>query len=74
MDLDSRRVLMDSMSKRYRQASKVSKTRILDEVCAATGFHRKYAITAFSTATATSASSRPTLLPCRGRTAGPWSS
>ena len=36
---------MDSMSKRYRQASKVSKTRILDEVCAATGFHRKYAIT-----------------------------
>ena len=36
---------MDSMSQRYRQASKVSKTRILDEVCAATGFHRKYAIT-----------------------------
>jgi len=36
---------MDSMSKRYRQASKASKTRILDEVCAATGFHRKYAIT-----------------------------
>lgn len=36
---------MDSMSQRYRQASKASKTRILDEVCAATGFHRKYAIT-----------------------------
>jgi len=36
---------MDSMSKRYRQASKASKKRILDEVCAATGFHRKYAIT-----------------------------
>jgi hypothetical protein len=44
MDLHSRRDLMDSMSKRYRQASKASKTRILDEVCAATGFHRKYAI------------------------------
>jgi len=44
MDLHSRRELMDSMSKRYRQASKVSKTRILNEVCAATGFHRKYAI------------------------------
>jgi hypothetical protein len=45
MDLHSRRDLMDSMSKRYRQASKASKKRILDEVCAATGFHRKYAIT-----------------------------
>jgi hypothetical protein len=44
MDLHSRRDLMDSMSKRYHQASGASKTRILDEVCAATGFHRKYAI------------------------------
>ena len=35
---------MDSMSERYRRAAKTSKTRILDEVCAATGFHRKYAI------------------------------
>jgi len=35
---------MDSMSERYRRASKRSKTRILDKVCAATGFHRKYAI------------------------------
>ena len=45
MDLHSRRELTDSMSKRYRQASKVSKTRILDEVCAATQLNRKYAIT-----------------------------
>lgn len=44
MDLHSRRELMDSMAKRYRNASKASKTRILDEVCAATGLHRKYAI------------------------------
>lgn len=44
MDLHSRRELMDSMANRYRKASKASKTRILDEVCAATGFHRKYAI------------------------------
>jgi hypothetical protein len=41
MDLHSRRALMDSMSERYRRASK---TRILNEVCAATMFHRKYAI------------------------------
>jgi hypothetical protein len=45
MDLHSRRELMDSMSKRYRQASRTSKTRILDEVCAATKLNRKYAIT-----------------------------
>jgi hypothetical protein len=36
---------MDSMSERYRRAPRASKTRILNEVCAATGFHRKYAIT-----------------------------
>jgi hypothetical protein len=36
---------MDAMSKRYRQASRSSKKKILDEVCATTGFHRKYAIT-----------------------------
>lgn len=41
MDLHSRRELMDSTSKRYRQASKTSKTRILDEVCAATELNRK---------------------------------
>ena len=45
MDLHSRRELMDSMSKRYRKASRASKKKILDEVCAVTGFHRKYAIT-----------------------------
>jgi len=37
MDFHSRRDLMDSMSQRYRRASRASKTRILDEVCAATG-------------------------------------
>jgi len=35
---------MDSMSRRYREASRALKARILDEVCVATGFHRKYAI------------------------------
>lgn len=45
MDLHSRRELMDSMATRYRRASKASKTRILDEICAATRLNRKYAIT-----------------------------
>lgn len=44
MDLHSRRELMDATWKRYRQASKAAKTRILDEFCKATGYHRKYAI------------------------------
>ena len=44
MDLYSRRALMDATWKRYRQASKAAKTRILDELCEVTGFHRKYAI------------------------------
>jgi len=35
---------MDATWKRYRQASKAAKTRILNELCAATGYHRKYAI------------------------------
>jgi hypothetical protein len=34
---------MDATWKRYRQASKPGKTRILDEFCKVTGYHRKYA-------------------------------
>ena len=44
MDLHSRRELMDATWKRYRQAARAAKTRILDEFCKATGYHRKYAI------------------------------
>jgi len=36
---------MDATWKRYRQSSKSAKSRILNELCEATGFHRKYAIT-----------------------------
>ncbi len=35
---------MEATWKRYRQASRAAKTRILDEFCQATGYHRKYAI------------------------------
>jgi hypothetical protein len=35
---------MDATWQRYRQASRAGKTKILNEVCAATGYHRKYAI------------------------------
>ena len=44
MDVHIRRALMEATWERYRQASKAAKTRILDELCETTGFHRKYAI------------------------------
>jgi len=39
-----RKALKEAMWKRYRRAPKTMKTRILDELCAATGYHRQYAI------------------------------
>ena len=44
MDLRMRKALKEAMWKRYRRASKTMKTKILDELCAATGYHRQYAI------------------------------
>lgn len=36
--------LVKALYPRYRRASRLQKGRILDELCAATGYHRKYAI------------------------------
>jgi hypothetical protein len=44
MDLGMRKALKEAMWKRYRRAPKTMKTQILDELCAATGYHRQYAI------------------------------
>jgi hypothetical protein len=44
MSLQSRRELTRSLAKRYRDAKRVDKQRILGEFIAATGYHRKYAI------------------------------
>jgi hypothetical protein len=44
MSLKSRHELIHSLADRYRQASWRDKPQILDEVAAATGYHRKYAI------------------------------
>lgn len=35
---------LDAIRERYYKAPKATKTKILDELCAVTGFHRKYAI------------------------------
>ncbi len=45
MSLQSRRELLASTAPRYQQASKKEKQTILNELTAATGYHRKYALT-----------------------------
>ena len=44
MELRMRKALKEAMWKRYRKAPKTMKTKILDELCAMTGYHRQYAI------------------------------
>jgi len=44
MDLQMRNTLKEATWKRYRKASKPMKGKILDELCALTGYHRQYAI------------------------------
>ena len=45
MSLKSRRELLASIAPRYKEAFKKEKQAILDEFTAATGYHRKYAVT-----------------------------
>lgn len=47
----ARREVLDAMRCRYRDATKASKSRILDEVVALTGCHRKHAVRLMSTLT-----------------------
>jgi hypothetical protein len=44
MEIRMRKALKEAMWKRYRRAPKSMKTKILDELCVATGYHRQYAI------------------------------
>ena len=43
MSLKARHELIQSIAQRYHEASKTDKERILDELVAATGYHRKSA-------------------------------
>lgn len=47
MTIMTRRELIQETKRRYLQANKKEKTKILDEFCANTKFHRKYAIRIF---------------------------
>ena len=40
----TRKELLEAMQRRYRESSKMDKTRILDEFVALTGYHRKHAV------------------------------
>ncbi len=44
MSPQARREYLATIRQRYARASRTAKARLLDEVCAATGYHRKYAI------------------------------
>ena len=48
ISMHSRREVVSAVAQRYRAASRIEKGRILDELCAVTGRHRKHATRALS--------------------------
>jgi hypothetical protein len=66
ISMGARREVLSAVAGRYRSAGRADKGRILDELCATTGWHRKHAVRALrrhGTADATAAAERP----CRER-------
>src|SRR5262249_62304070 len=66
ISMRARREVVAAVAERYRAASRLEKGRILDELCAVTGWHRKHAIRALTS----SARARLTQARQRGRTYG----
>ena len=52
ISVGARRVLLSAVAERYRLAGRTEQGRTLDELYAVTGWHRKHAIRALSTAPA----------------------
>ena len=44
MSLSEKRAYLEAIRRRYRQANRAKKSKILDEFCAVCGYNRKYAI------------------------------
>jgi hypothetical protein len=44
--MQARREVVAAVAKRYRSSDRTAKGRILDELCATTGWHRKHAVRA----------------------------
>src|ERR1700757_529483 len=46
ISMGARREVLSAVAERYRSAKRAAKGRILDELCATTGWHRKHAVRA----------------------------
>jgi len=46
ISMGARREVMSAVMERYRSATRAEKGRILDALCATTGWHRKHAVRA----------------------------
>lgn len=60
----AKREITSALAERYRAGGRLEKGRILDELCAVTGWHRKHAIRALAV-------DGHRDRPCRGSEAGP---
>jgi hypothetical protein len=59
ISMRSRREVVSAVAERYRAAGRIEKGRILDELCAVMGWHRKHAIRALAFSNEKPESSRP---------------
>jgi hypothetical protein len=58
ISMGARREITAAVVDRYRSAGRADKGRILDELCAVTGWHRKYAVRALASHVAISPEAR----------------